>query len=185
MDEKGLVAVDMVAKLANMTARRYRQLAKDDIVPEPKNGKVPFIKSIQDLFAYKDKLISGSGNLSLTDERTRLTALQADKVNFQLEVLRKEYLKTEDVIHKWEQIISVCKSRLMSIGAKLAPYSILCKTATEAKELYDRELFDACNELRNIKASEFDNGRCFDADVDSTAKVKSKRMGRKTRVSKP
>ena len=92
-----LTHISTVSKLANMSERRYRQLASEEVVPGVKKGKVPFIEAIQALFAYKDKLISGSGNLSLTDERTRLTKAQADKAELDLQENRNDLTRVDGV----------------------------------------------------------------------------------------
>jgi hypothetical protein len=116
-----LVKIDVVAKLANMTGRRYRQLAKEDIVPEPQQGKVPFIQAIQALFSYKDKLIGGSGNLSLTDERTRLTKAQADKALIDLSELEGELIRVDVVSREAFTAGKKVKDGLSNIPDRISP----------------------------------------------------------------
>ncbi len=61
-----------------MTSRRYRQLAGEGKAPIPANGIVDALRALISIAIYYQALAAGSGSLSLTDEKTRLTKINAD-----------------------------------------------------------------------------------------------------------
>lgn len=98
MIENNLVKIDVLAKAFHRTDRRIRQLVKENILPRAaKKGLYDYWDSHHAFVKYLDKLISGSGKLSLTEERTRLTKAQADKVEYEIKILHREYVKGAEV----------------------------------------------------------------------------------------
>lgn len=67
---------DICPAILGITSRRYRQLAGDGHVPRPEKGSVDLMPAIRDYIKYLQERLRGSGSLSLTDERTRLTKIR-------------------------------------------------------------------------------------------------------------
>ena len=119
MDE--FIKITELAPLANMSDRRYRQLADEGHVPKANKGIVPLADALKGLFTYKDKLISGSGDLTLTEERTRLTKAQADKTELELKEKEGELIEVAVVENEAFTAGKKVKDGLSNIPDRISP----------------------------------------------------------------
>jgi phage terminase Nu1 subunit (DNA packaging protein) len=130
-----------------ITPRRYRQLAEEGHVPKPEKGMVDLLPTLRDYIAYQHQRLQGSGSLSLTDERTRLTKIQADRKEIELLKTKGELLPVRDTMAVWSAVIITMKTRLLGFPRKMAPIVYGCAKETEIQELLQREIDEICNEL--------------------------------------
>jgi hypothetical protein len=127
-----------------ITSRWYRILAKEDKVPEIYQGKVDGFKALIMLALYYQKLAQGSGSLTLTDERTRLTKINADRKQLELEKARGELINTDRAMLAWGMITKNVDNKLLVIPRKSAPLLFgLTLSEIEAKQ------HEIINEVRN------------------------------------
>ncbi len=83
------VSIEKVCKqIFGITPRRYRQLATEGVVPPVVKGKIDFLEAVKALIEYYRKLAAGQGSLTLVDERARLTKIQADMKELELQKKR-------------------------------------------------------------------------------------------------
>lgn len=169
-----------------ITVRRYRQLAKEGVVPAVVKGKVDFVQAAKGLIEYYRKLAAGSGDLSLTDERTRLTRIQADRKEIELLKALGELLPVQEAMKAWSAVIMTMKTRLQGSPRKLAPILFGCTKETEIQEILQREIDEICRELAepdlkeiSIKAG-ISSSRPERGSKPSSSKAKAdrKRVGR-------
>ena len=59
-------------------------------------------------------------NEDLIAAKTRLTNAQADVKELQLGVLRKDYVKREDVLKQWGEQVSRVRQKILSLPVRLA-----------------------------------------------------------------
>jgi len=130
-----------------ITPRRYRQLAEEGHVPKPEKGMVDLLPALRDYIAYQHQRLQGSGSLSLTDERTRLTKIQADRKEIELLRTKGELLPVQEAMAVWSAVIITMKTRLLGFPRKMAPVVYGCAKETEIQELLQREIDEICNEL--------------------------------------
>ena len=64
--------------------------------------------------------MNATQNGELVEAKTRLTNAQADMKEFQYAVLRKEYVKRDDVSRTWTEQAGRVRSRLLSLPVRLA-----------------------------------------------------------------
>ncbi len=72
-------------KVFGITYQRYMQLAKDGVLPPPERGMIDFVASARAVIEYYRKMAHTQGNLSLSDERMRLTRLRADRESLRVD----------------------------------------------------------------------------------------------------
>ena len=110
------------SKGLKMKARRYRQIADEDRVPKVVKGKIlDPMATMTALACYYQKLAEGNGSLSLTDERTRLTRINADKKELELEKARGELLDTAFAQKMWGGVLENIVKKIDIIPSKLPP----------------------------------------------------------------
>lgn len=187
-----MVNIDELARLWNkgglsLTSRRYRQLAKEGHVPDPVKGMVDAPLALIKLAAYYHQQSSMSGDLSLTDERTRLTRINADKKELELQKAKGELIKTEIAVKLWGGIIVNIKKKLDQIVAKLPPLAYGL-TIPEIKSVTERIIFEVSSEIANPDLGELarmDGRKKGVAPVKATGDSKRKPVGRQKPDVKP
>ena len=133
-----------------MKSRRYRTLAEEGKVPKlAKGGKVTDpMAAMTALACYYQKLAEGNGSLSLTDERTRLTRINADKKELELEKARGELLDTAFAQKMWGGVLENIVKKIDIIPAKLPPLAFGL-SIPEIKAVTERMIFEVKNEMSN------------------------------------
>ena len=187
-----MVNIDELARLWNkgglsLTSRRYRQLAKEGHVPDPVKGMVDAPLALIKLAAYYHQQSRMSGDLSLTDERTRLTRINADKKELELQKAKGELINTEIAVKLWGGIIVNIKKKLDQIVAKLPPLAYGL-TIPEIKSVTERIIFEVSSEIANPDLGELarmDGRKKGVAPVKATGDSKRKPVGRQKPNVKP
>lgn len=132
----------------DMTSRRYRQIADEGKADQPVRGYVNAIKCLIQIAAYCQSLARSSGSLSLTDERTRLTRINADRKQFELEKARGDAIDTAKAQKVWAAIMMNIVNKLEIIPAKLPPL-VYGLTIPEIKAVVEKMLFEVRSEIAN------------------------------------
>jgi len=74
---------------------------------------------LESLEAFRRFKAEDKNTGTYNDERTRLTRLQADKVDLELKVLRGENWPINEVKRFWQSILQTIKSQLLSLASIL------------------------------------------------------------------
>ena len=138
---------DICPSFLKITSRRYRQLAEEGHVPKPEKGLADLMPATRDYIEYLHQRLQGSGSMSLTDERTRLTKIQADRKEIELLKTKGELLPVLEAMALWSAVIMTMKTRLLGSPRKLAPILYGCAKETEIQEILQREIDEICKEL--------------------------------------
>lgn len=80
-------------------------------------------------------------------ERARLTKEQADKVAMDNAVKRGDLMSVTEVAKHWAGLVVNAKTRLLSIPTKAAPLVIGARSLPVAREIIERFVVEALNEL--------------------------------------
>lgn len=163
------VAITQIIKLINAEAaknglkpigyRRYMQLAAEEIVPKPEKGMVDIIKALTCWMIYYRKLAGASGSLSLTDERTALTAIKKEREKLKLEEDRKNLVPRTEAV-KWVSLLVVeCKAALWNIPRRLGPVLSLISDERECEQVLRVEIRKGLDELAKGSKIKKDKGK--------------------------
>lgn len=171
MEEKTkMVAItDLCESTLGITPRRYRDLAKEGIVPVTEKGKVPFLPTVKAVIEYYRKRAEAGGSLSLTDERTRLTRLNADRRELQLQKERGDLINCGVAVKLWAAVCLNIKTKIEQIPSKLAPLAYGLKTP-EIKAVADQMVYEVLMEIANPNLEQI-------ARQMETRKIKPKAAG--------
>lgn len=172
MADKKVKLEEVCQQVFGISSRRYRQLAKAGLVPEPEGGYIDFILATKKLIEYYQKLIKGQGSLTLTEERARLVQIQASLAELEYEKALGNLLEKEEVIRVWTGMILSARARLLSIPSKVAPL-LDGKNKAERKEILERYVYEALNELAKMQFDEIEKKQ--KESEKKKEKVKSKK----------
>lgn len=143
------VPVAAVAQLLKLTERRVQQLVRDDILPRPVKGLYEPVACVHAYIDYLKKQISGAGEISLTDERTRLTKFQADLAEIELAKARGELVQSKRAMTAWGEVVQALRQKLLAIPTRLAPVLASSKSTAQTKEKLEESIYEVLNECTN------------------------------------
>jgi len=181
-----MVPVTRLAWLLECTERSIQQLAKDGTLPKSQRGKYPLFPCVQAYVRHQRRLIEGSGDLTLVDERKRLTKAQADDAEFKLQIAKENYISKNAMADILGRIFKAFRDRLLAIPTKLAPQIIGRKQLSEIKEILDDAIHECLNELiTGFRSRGVISGNGNGGGGNTAAKADCKPVGRRKKVSKP
>lgn len=143
-------STDVMAKLLDLTPRRLQQLAAEGVLPKSERGRWPLIGCVQGYVKYlRERSIAGdaAGSDIYTTERARLTKTRADLAEMERQRLMGETILAREVEATWVALLSVMRTRLLGIGAKVAPRLKVLTSDAERKDAIDREVEAALKAL--------------------------------------
>jgi phage terminase Nu1 subunit (DNA packaging protein) len=163
-------------EIFGISDRRYRQLAKEGIVPPVVDGRVDFVAATKHLLAYYQKLVEGQGAITLTEERARLTKFMAEKTRMEVEKLRGTLVDASEVERTWMAMGQVCRLRLLALPVKVSPL-LDGLDKRERKQVLEDNISAALDELAvHVASKEFD----VEAELRSSAPATEEKQVKKS-----
>jgi hypothetical protein len=181
--------VSAIAQLLQISERRIQQLARDNILPRPIKGQYDAVQCVHGYIDYLKKLAMGNGELSLTDERTRLTKYQADLAEIELKKAHGELIQSKIAMAMWAEVITAVRQRLLGLPTRLAPIISTAQSMSEIKEKIDHGIHEVLNEFANPDFIQRASGGMENSlpsleGLQAPTEAHSKRMGRQEKKTK-
>lgn len=148
--------VKVISDLLRIAPRQVQQLAQDGIIPRDSRGRYQLKAAVNGYVSYLQKrsasgrppsIPDGSSLLDYRTEKARLTKLQADKAQLELDERKGELVEVEEVIDEWTRTITNCRNRLLSIPSKAAPIVASLDKPGEVMRVIDDLVREALEEL--------------------------------------
>ena len=115
---------------------------------EKKGQNVMFsVRQVSDWLRTRDT--ETSGVLDLSQERAKLTKLQAEKATLELEVSRGNLIPMELVVETWQGHIGNARAKLLAMPAKAAAQTIGMDEYLETEQFLTGLINEALDELDN------------------------------------
>jgi len=115
---KEIISTANLAQILNISDRQIRTLTEKGILTKLERGKYNLSDSVQSYLSYKINEVSGRLG-SIKEERTRLIKLQADKVQFDLDLARGKHLPFDLFVPTWQELIGAGRSKLLAVSSNL------------------------------------------------------------------
>ncbi len=141
--------VSTIAKLFDLTERRVQQLAAEGVIPRANKGKYELVASVQNYIKYlRERSVGKDSPTNDThNERQRLLKIQANKLEFEMAVMSKDFLPKEYVKNSFFNIVTRCRSVLLAMPSKLAQEVIGLREPLEAEKIIKGVVYEALDEL--------------------------------------
>jgi phage terminase Nu1 subunit (DNA packaging protein) len=143
----GHVSVKEFSEWIGMSERHVRRLAP--ILKQSKDGKFDLKASVKAYCVYARSEAKLGGSPALLEQRTRLAKTNADRKEFELDLLHKKYLHAEKTLYYLTGITVAIKNSVMAVAAKVAP-QVAGLTAPEVFTLIEKYLSDALEQVSNL-----------------------------------
>jgi phage terminase Nu1 subunit (DNA packaging protein) len=134
-------------QIFGISSRRYRQLAKEHGAPPVLDGKVDILKACKFLIDYYRKLAEGQGSLSLTEERARLTKINADLKQLMLKKKQGELIEKQLAFDVFVFTLTRMAEKLKAIPAKASTLLISAQSMVEIKQTLEELINEVLNEI--------------------------------------
>lgn len=138
-----------LADLFNLSERRVYNLIEEQIIPKGSRGKYDLKAAVRGYIKYLQDLAASKGNSrEQKDLKNRLLKAQAEKAEFELEVLQNKYLEAEEVEFELDNMIVTFRTRMMAIPAKLVrQIAAAGGDFVKIEQILEDEIYDALTEL--------------------------------------
>jgi len=150
-----------LAEILNLSIKRIYELSELDILDHSPRGKYNLKKSVQKYINYRIEYERNIwGDIDKEAKRARrekeIAEAELKRIDVQikeidLDVLRGKLIPIDKVIEDDQKIISLVRTRILAISAKVAPLLIGLRSIKRIKTIIDPELHEALNELSRIK----------------------------------
>ena len=160
------------------------RLREEDSIVMSARGKYDLVESTAkyvNRLRNKTEKIDGDGNvIDFHTEKARLTKMQADKAEMEVQELAGELVRVSDVLLEWQNILADVKGKLLSIPSKLATLVTDIDNPGEAQELIENYIREALQELADYgnqskRQRDIDPG---DERIEAAPETQRKRVGR-------
>jgi len=141
-----------VAEHLDMTPQRVRDLIKQGVLNR-KNARdsMDVDECRKNYIRYLRTRSQGLQNASgdLNEERTRLTKLQADKAQLEVQEMEESLVSVERITEEWVGYVSNVRSKLLALPSKVSHRVQAAETYAEAEQILKESVYDALHELSN------------------------------------
>jgi phage terminase Nu1 subunit (DNA packaging protein) len=180
------VSVQVIARLLMISERRVQQLANEGVIPRTETRRYNLEESVQAYIQFLQGKNVGRAmadeQIDFHEEKARLTKIQADKAQLELDEMARSLVKAEDVSREWYNAVTDCKGRLLSIPSKAAPIVAAETSAGACKKIIDDLVFEALEELGSYGNREREEA---DPEGDDSVEAATEADGERLGGSKP
>lgn len=167
------VSVQVIARLLMISERRVQQLANEGVIPRTESRRYNLEDSVQAYIQYIQgknvgRGMEDEGAIDFHVEKARLTKIQADKAQLELDEMAGDLVKAEDVEKELYSKITDCKTRLLGIPSKAAPIVAAETSAGACQKIINELVYEALEELSENSGREEDSIE-LDEGLDATA----------------
>lgn len=110
-----------ICEIFGISTERFYQLSAEGKVPRPEKGFIDQDQATRQYIEYLKSKIEISTS-TLTEERRRKTAAEAEIKNLQLEELKGNLIRRDEVVGELVSRVVVLKGDLLSLPRRLAKY---------------------------------------------------------------
>lgn len=143
------VNTDQIARFLELTPQRINQLANAGIIPRIALGQFDFTPVVQAYIRYLRGRAGGPDELK--DSRAKLTTAKAEIARIHRDRLAGKVIDVEAVEQAWSTVLSVVRTRLLALPAKVAARVKMAATVVEVAQIIRDEIYDILNELATAR----------------------------------
>lgn len=174
------VSVKVIARVLMISERQVQNLANDGIIERTETRRYNLEKAVQGYIQFLKGRTIGANKTDddVADyhtEKARLVKHQADRAELEVKELSGDLLRASEVNQTWYQMVTHCKTRLLSIPSKAAPIVAAESNAGAVQEILEdlvREALEELSDYANSERSETIDAR--DDSMEATTKTKRK-----------
>ena len=159
-------------KILQVSDRRIRQLAEENIIVRVSKGRYRLMESISNyILTLKVSMEAGNsqsvdGELNLDEEKAIHERVKRHISELKLKTMQGELHKSEDVERVMTDMLISIKSKLLSMPSKLAPMLVARNDIDFIKRTINSDVLEVLNELKDYNAKDFYDDEYVDVEED-------------------
>nr|DAG59554.1 MAG TPA: Protein of unknown function (DUF1441) [Caudoviricetes sp.] len=159
-------------KILQVSDRRIRQLAEENIIVRVSKGRYRLMESISNyILTLKVSMEAGNSQsvdveLNLDEEKAIHERVKRHISELKLKTMQGELHKSEDVERVMTDMLVSIKSKLLSMPSKLAPMLVARNDIDFIKRTINSEVLEVLNELKDYNAKNFYDDEYVDVEED-------------------
>lgn len=159
-------------KILQVSDRRIRQLAEENIIVRVSKGRYRLMESISNyILTLKVSMEAGNSQsvdveLNLDEEKAIHERVKRHISELKLKTMQGELHKSEDVERVMTDMLVSIKSKLLSMPSKLAPMLVARNDIDFIKRTINSEVLEVLNELKDYNAKDFYDDEYVDVEED-------------------
>lgn len=159
-------------KILQVSDRRIRQLAEENIIVRVSKGRYRLMESISNyILTLKVSMEAGNsqsvdGELNLDEEKAIHERVKRHISELKLKTMQGELHKSEDVERVMTDMLISIKSKLLSMPSKLASMLVARNDIDFIKRTISAEVLEVLNELKDYNAKDFYDNEYVDVEED-------------------
>lgn len=141
-----------LAKILNIETGTIRKMVTDGVLVRAYRGKYNrdacvrlYIEYLQAIARKRQKVTAEDADLA--QENARLRKIQADKAQFELDILHKNYYEADGVIEDVQKVVANARSKLLALPSRLASLGFGAKTQAELQKIAKNIIYEVLDEL--------------------------------------
>lgn len=163
-DFEMIVSSKQIAKIFGVTTARIRQLTKENAIVRVARDQYDLAESIQAYIKYMDSKRAEVLDKSIED--ALYTRVRREKVELQVQVMKGELHRSEDVERVMNEMLGNFRGKLLSFPPKMASRVVGKTDVSEIRELLKSGINEAMTELTEYDPKDFYSEDVFVEDVD-------------------
>jgi phage terminase Nu1 subunit (DNA packaging protein) len=154
-------SLDQIAHLLKMSPRMVNLHVKQHGMPRMDRGQYDIVAVVHWYIDYLKGLIKEAQRGDETEQqaRARLVRTTADIREYELGKLKGELIEVAEAKSLWERLVVSFKTKMLSIPTKAPQRFVICKDINEIKDLLEREIYEALDELSRTGVEIPDNSQ--------------------------
>lgn len=169
------VSGSVLANLLNVSERRIRQLANEEIIIRFRKGRYNLPESIKSYILYlktnkESSEVTNDAEIDYKREQAFHEKAKREKAELELALMKGSMHHSEDVERVMNDMLSSFKSKTLAMATKLAPKLIARNEISIIQDLIKREALEVLEELSNYDPVLFYSDKYIDYidDEDQT-----------------
>ncbi|MBE3586557.1 MAG: type IV toxin-antitoxin system AbiEi family antitoxin domain-containing protein [Thermoanaerobacter sp.] len=151
-----IVSTSELAEILGITDRRIRQLEKAGIISKLGRGKFDLAAAVQQYISWlKAQAAETDEELDLKKEKTLLTRANRQKAELELQIMRGELHRSEDVRRVMNDMLGAFRARCLAIPTKAAPRLQGQTDLAVIQDIIKKEVYEALMELSDYDPEVF------------------------------
>lgn len=180
------MSLETIGRLSELTGRAVNTVTQrlSSLAFTAKGARTRLYESQEALPLIFDMGEGGASVRDLTAERARLSSAQANKVEIEVEVLRGNLFKGDDIRRDLGELFTAFRARLLAIPTRAAQQVAAPDKFVEVADLFTLLIEEALSELANFRPSVSAVGGSA-PDTQTPAEIDDKPVGRPRAAAKP
>jgi len=167
-------SLDTISKLLDLTPRRVQQLSKEGVIPKAERGRYELVPAVRGYIAYLKERSINPGVISFDEVRARKTAAEAELAELELLEKKEQLVPMTEIVDTWLDMVSACRTKMLSMPAKLAPVVAVEESPAICKRLIEEQIVEALDEIaRWIEEESESDESDADSEISSSTSVEA------------